>query len=318
MKKTLIAVLAALLVPASSLAAFDITDITTKYSSSDAFSSQINSGLEDFTDQLAIAVPQAATQQNVWADAYIGKLFPSVPMHFGGGFNLGVTHIDTSGLASAAKALGISGIKDNYYFPVFTADLRIGGVFLPFDVDIAVMKTPTLSTEFGCNLDVDLMTFGMDVRYAILEGNLLLPKLSVGVGYFYNQGTFNASESHAEATIDYKVHTLYGQVQVSKNLLFVTPFFGFRALVSNYDNTYNWAFTDSSLVAQAAAAYYETSGSGSSTSDGFDFGGMQPQVFAGVGFNFLVLQTTLSVTADLRHVGDSGLWSGAFSVRVKI
>ena len=62
----------------------------------------------------------------------------------------------------------------------------------------------------------------------------------------------------------------------------------------------------------------ETKGSGSYKSDAFDFGGIQPQVFAGVGVNFLVLQATLSVSADLRNLGDSGLWSGAFSFRAKL
>lgn len=301
-----------------SVFAFGIDDIQ-KFSNSNDFASTIDSGLNDFADNLASSIPQAATQQNVWSDAWIGKFFPSVPPHFGGGLNIAATHIDTSGLAKAADALGIGGIKDSYYFPCFTVDLRIGGIFLPFDLGIAVMKTGTLSTDaMGCDLSVDFLTIGMDARYCIFEGGLLLPKVSVGGGYFYNSGTFGASESHAEATIDYKVHTLYGQVQVSKQILILTPFVGLRALVSKYENNYDWKIKDSSVVSAANSLGFTTSGNGSVSSSSFDFGGIQPQIFAGVSLNLFFLQATLSISADLRHITDDGLWSGAFSLRAKL
>lgn len=324
--KTLAASSAVFFMSAGAFAAgLDFTTLGTKLAKNPNYiADTINPGLGDFAEQLAISIPQAATQQNVWADAYIGKSFPSVPPHFGGGVNMALTHIDTSGLAEAASALGIDNIEDSYYFPCFTADLRVGGVLLPFDVDIAVMKTGTIDTSvFGSDLSVDFFTIGADVRYALLEGGLIFPKLSVGAGYFYNQGTFGASSDNGSATIDYKVHTLYGQVQVSKSFLLFTPFLGLRGLVSKYDNTYDWEYKGSYASQIEAAASLlgktvETKGSGSYKSDAFDFGGIQPQVFAGVGVNFLVLQATLSVSADLRNLGDSGLWSGAFSFRAKL
>lgn len=312
-----LAAAAAMLVPAAAFS-FSLEDIK-GVGTAAQFSDKIDGGLKDFTEQLASSIPQAATQQNVWADAWIGNLFPSLPPHFGGGFNMAVTHIDTSGLSKAAGALGIGGIKDSYYFPCFAADVRVGGLFLPFDVGFAVMKTGTMSTDaMGCDLDLDFFTIGADVRYALLEGGLILPKLSVGVGYFYNSGSFGASESHAEAKIDYSVHTLYGQVQASKDLFIFTPFVGLRALVSKYDNEYEWKVKDSALVTAASAAGYKLSGTGGTSSSSFDFGGIQPQLYAGVGVNLLIFQATLSVSADLRHIADSGLWSGAFSLRAHL
>jgi hypothetical protein len=279
--------------------------------------SKISTGLDDFTDELTVAVPQAATQQNVWADAYIGKLFPSIPVHIGGGFNVGLTHLDTSGLAEAADALYIDNVSDSYYLPVFAADLRIGGIILPFDFDIAVMKTGTISTGFsGTNLDFDFFTIGADFRYAVIEGNVILPKVSLGVGYFYNQGSLSASSSDAEATVDYKTHTMYAQAQVSKKFLFITPFVGFRGLVSSSDNSWEWK--TSGDLATVAALAGKSSDSGTVETNGFDWSGIQPQLFAGCGFNLFVLQTTFSVTADLRNIGNYGLWSGAFSLRLKL
>lgn len=288
----------------------------TKY---DQTAAALSDGLGDFCEQLAIAVPQAATQQNVWADAYIGKVFPSVPPHFGGGLNFGFTHIDTSGLAKAAKALNISGIDDSYYFPVFTADFRVGGVLLPFDCDIAFMKTGSFGTEItGADLDVSFLAFGFDVRYALIEGGLVLPKLSVGLGYFYNEGSFDASSKYAAAEIDYTVQTMYLQAQLSKSFLLFTPFVGVRGLVSKYDNSWKWTLKNSAAVSAIQTLGKKTSDSGSVSSDSFDFGELQPQLYAGVGVNFLVLQFTASVTADLRHISDSGLWSGAMSLRLKL
>jgi len=320
LKKLVIAAIVANLT--SGAFAFNVEQFTTSIDDFNKTVEVVDSGLDDFAESLALAVPQAATQQNVWADAYIGKVFPSIPPHFGGGFNVGLTHLDTSGLAKAAKVFEIKNIKDSYYLPVFTADLRVGGVLLPFDVDIAVMKTGTFSTgAMGCDLDFDFFTIGADFRYALLEGGLILPKVSVGAGYFYNQGSFGAGNDNAEMNIDYKVHTMYLQAQVSKSFFIATPFLGLRGLVSKCDNTYDWKLKGS--VYDEVSKYVDsigvkTSGSGSYKTDSFDFGAIQPQVYAGVGLNFLVFQTTLSLSADLRNIGDKGLWSGAFSFRAKL
>lgn len=287
---------------------------------------QLDEGLGDFCEQLSVAVPQAATQQNVWADAYIGKLFPAIPPHFGGGFNVGLTHMDTSGLAQAAKSLNIKGIEDSYYFPVFTADLRVGGVLFPFDAGVSVMKTGSMGTDLmGADMNINLTAIGADIRYAVLEGGLVMPKVSVGAAYYYNEGSFKASSKYADADIDYKVHTLALTAQASKSFLICTPFVGLRGVVSKYDNSYSWKIKNSgaqtaidALAAANPGRAIATSGSGSYKSDKFDFAELQPQVFAGVGFNLFVLQTTVSVTADLRNIADKGLWSGALSLRLKL
>lgn len=318
-------ILAGLVLISTNAFAFDWSDIDSAVDELNSSADKISSGFDDFAEQLSISVPQAATQQNVWANAYIGQLI-SVPPNLGAGVNVGVTHIDTSGLKQAVDALGLNdiNIKDNYYFPVFTADLRIGGLLLPFDFDIAVIKTGKMSTSsFGADLDVDLLTVGMDVRYALVKGGLIMPKISVGAGYFYNQGTFGVSSSYASANIDYKVHTMYAQAQISKTLLFITPFVGVRGLVSKSNNTWDWAYNQtyaSSLedAASVAGTTVKTKDSGEYKTDSFDFNAIQPQIFAGVGLRFLVIDFTMSITADLRHITDDGLWSGAASLRLSL
>ena len=290
----------------------------------DTYINEVNSGMSDFADSLGFSVPQAAVQQNVYADAFIGKVFPSLPPHVAVGFNAGFTHLNTEGIAQAADALGIDGVKSDFYFPVFNADVRVGGVILPFDIGISVMKldVSNLST-MDADFSVDFFTLAIDARYAILEDGLICPGLSVGVGYSMNKGTFGASNKNAEVAVDYDVQTLYGQVQVSKafNIPVVrigfTPFFGLRGVISNYSNDWDWNVKNSTLIAGLEALSIASSYSGTASSDGF--GGFQPQIYGGVGFNFMLIQLTASVCADLRHIGgDDNLWSGAVSLRAKL
>ena len=302
--------------------AISAEDFATAFSASAVDS--ISDGLDDFSKELGFSIPQAAVQQNVYAEAFIGKVFPAVPPHFAVGIDAGLTHLNTSGLAKAADKLRISGVKDDLYLPVFNADIRIGGVIFPFDVGFSFM---TLDVGKLNSMDVDFTaeytTFAFDVRYALLEDGLLFPAVSVGGGYSVNKGSFGASNSNAEADVDFSVHTLYAQVQASKTLnipvvkIGFTPFIGLRGLISNYTNDWSWKLKGSFASAVSALDSVTPSGKGSASSDGF--GGFQPQIYGGLGFNFGFFQLTASICADLRHVGgDSGLWSSAFSFRFKM
>lgn len=300
---------------------FSFADLSSAINDSKALST-INGGLDDFASELGFAVPQAAVQQNVYADAFIGKVFPAVPPHFAVGFNTGFTHLNTSGLAKAADSLGIDGVNDDLYFPVLNADIRIGGLFLPFDVGFSFMTLDVSSLNtMDADFTAEFTTFAVDARYALLEDGLVTPGISVGVGFSMNSGTFGASNKYAEVTVDYNVKTLYTQLQISKALnipvvsIGFTPFLGLRALVSDYSNDWSWKGKNSAI--STVVDTYGLKTSGTASSDGF--GGFQPQVYGGVGFNFMLIQLTASACADLRHIGgDDNLWSGALSLRAKL
>ena len=298
---------------------------TFAFSAEDFDISTVNDGIDDFASELGFSVPQAAVQQNVYAEAFIGKIFPAVPPHFAVGIDAGLTHLNTSGLAKAADELGISGVKNDLYLPVFNADVRIGGVIFPFDVGLSFM---TLDVGKLNTMDVDFTaeytTFAIDARYALLEDGLLLPAVSVGAGYSVNKGSFGASNSTAEASVDFSVHTLYAQVQASKTInipvvrIGFTPFIGLRGLISNYTNDWSWKLKGAYVDAvNNLGKNIATSGNGTASSDGF--GGFQPQIYGGIGLNLGFFQLTGSICADLRHIGgDSSLWSSAFSFRFKL
>ena len=82
---------------------------------------------------------------------------------------------------------------------MFTGDLRIGGLFLPFDLDVSFMKTGQINANFISDITVDFLTLGLEGRYALLEGGVIQPRVSIGFGYFYNQGSLMANADAAQA-----------------------------------------------------------------------------------------------------------------------
>ncbi|MBO4318912.1 MAG: hypothetical protein J5857_00380 [Treponema sp.] len=134
---------------------------------------KIADGLNDFANEIKVAAPEAATQMNVWSEAHIGNLFPTIHPHLGGGFSIGGTAINMAGFKAAAKELSddyntlatgggiypgkslnpaeFEKIPDKFVFPSASLELRFGGFVLPFDFGIfAMMTNPNI---FAVHLD---------------------------------------------------------------------------------------------------------------------------------------------------------------------
>lgn len=317
-----------------------------------AATSTINSGLEDFSKELQNTVPNLQTTQNVYADAFIGKLFPAVPPHFAFGANFGITTLKTEGLSDSVDAiqsvlqdlggldLDIS-VPNKLALPTITADVRVGGVLLPFDIGLTAMLTgtdaPKIDTgdydsyhDLGGNLSaggngfsgsINFFTFGIDARYAILEDGLLLPGLSVGAGYAVSKGAVSVSGSDSktdsgvknsvDADIDvaYVTQTAYVQAQLSKKFFIITPFVGARMLLSWSDNAYSWNVNYTASAGNNSVPI--SIGGKDEISRGAYF---IPQLYFGTGINLLFFQLSASAAYDIRDA----LLSGAFSLRFKL
>lgn len=274
--KTLAAAFAVIALASASLYAADI-----EINIPEDKKTEIANGLNAFAGNILVAAPQAATQQNVWADAYIGKLFPSLPPHFGVGISIGGTKMDMTGLKDAATAfegmindfvpdsgdssitdqlkgtVDFGSIPDIFVMPTVSIDARIGGIFLPFDIGISAMMTnpslfsvdlsdpnsltsmsaPMTFNAFGFNGSADYLTLGIDVRYCVLDGGVILPKVSVGAGYNITKGSFGISSDQsgvdANMNLSFNTQVIYVQAEVSKSIMIATVFGGARALVSN-------------------------------------------------------------------------------------
>lgn len=281
-------------------------------------------GLNDFCDDLADVIPNSQTQQNVYAEAWIGKLFPG--FHFGAGVNAGVSALDVSTLKDAALALGVDDVKDindTLVFPTITVDARLGGIILPFDIGVTAMSIDTSKMDSVDKaidpVAIDFFTLGADIRYAIFQGGFMRPKWSVGAGFYYTKGGVDVDDDTAKASLDFKSTTFMVNTQASIKLLCLVPFIGGRALFSKTSVDWKVNADWASIIAKEGDTYYDgvadalkwgiLPSSFSGSSSGFS---VYPQVFGGIGLDLLFLNLTVSGSYDIA----SKIPSAAVSVRV--
>lgn len=295
-----------------------------KYIPTDSPFTVAENGLNDFCDDLADVIPNSQTQQNVYAEAWIGKIFPG--FHFGAGVNAGVSALDVSTLKDAALALGVDDVKDindTLVFPTITVDARLGGIILPFDIGVTAMSIDT--SKIGAvdeaidPVAIDFFTLGADIRYAIFQGGFMRPKWSVGAGFYYTKGGVDVDDDSAKASLDFKSTTFMVNTQASIKLLCLVPFIGGRALFSKTSVDWKVKADWASIIAEEGDTYYDgvldaltwgiLPSSFSGSSSGFS---VYPQVFGGIGLDLLFLNLTVSGSYDIA----SKIPSAAVSVRV--
>ncbi len=215
---------------------------------------QFKADFQTFAGEIANALPFNASIGNNWSDAYIGQLL-AVPPHFGVGVTAGATTIPWSAVENLATALSVTlpsqvmALKP-YGFPVpaYTVDGRIGGFLLPFDIGVKVGYLPPDALA-GLPFTADYLLVGGDVRFALVKEDLLLPAISVGGGYTFMHGRLGVPQAlSGPVTIasftypDNSTHTLEFsnpslnfawdtnvidlKAQISKTLLFITPYLG--------------------------------------------------------------------------------------------
>lgn len=283
----------------------------------------VSDGLNTFAIELLDVVPNVAVQQGVWADAWIGKFIPSVPPHFGGGFTVGVAKLNPEGLNKSINEINkimslidyeIPNVPKGLVLPTITADLRIGGIFLPFDLGISVMKIPTVNLNaLGSGLSLNFFTIGASLRVPVIKGNVILPKVSVGAGFMYSSGAVNVSADKDLAYVgtDFDTKTLFLEAQVSKSFAILTPFVGIRGVLSDSSNNWAWKYG-----AEIAGNFIGDKGQGNvsrSFNDNF-VDNFQCQFFGGLSLNIAIIRTTVSASYDIKN----NIWGGNLSLRLKI
>ena len=322
-------------------------------------SSSLSSASEGMLDQFEIILPEANSLSGVQPDAYIGKLFPSLLPHFAVGINASVTPVKAAfisenmdKISSAVSTMfettgAISGsgdfsfdfqFPDTLPYPAASLSARVGGIILPFDIGLWGVTTGKIFHEKSIGnspvFDFDYTAIGADLRYAVLEGAGLFPKISVGGGYqfarqnigvsFAKDFTLDSGFEDADGntyTTDAKIdtafnmkvdtHTFFGQVQVSKTLLIVTPYLGLKALFTKSDCSYNWKYETyaagtkiADLSDSADIAYKHT----------FSEVGIQTQVFGGLSLNFALFQTSLNAAYNF----STQMFTGSLGMNLKL
>lgn len=207
--------------------------------------SSLTGGLNTFVNDATASLPFASAAGLDWSDAYIGNLV-AVPPHFGLGLTVGATTIPGKAVKPLVEALGGSLGMADVPLPLAAVNARIGGVLLPFDVGLKVGTVPG-GVTVG-DYKVSYQNYGLDVRYALFQGEPLLPTVSLGAGVDYFaaglEATYGSAVNYAsggntlnisapKANLDLSSLTFEAKAQVSKSLLILTPYLGVSALLGS-------------------------------------------------------------------------------------
>lgn len=274
---------------------------------------KVSQGLEDFSIQLFDVIPNVALQQGVWPEAWIGNIFPSAPPHFGLGLSFGAAELPIDGLNKALSQFNeVSGgasfpsLGDSLAFPTFTVDARIGGLILPFDIGMSFMRLPNMKFD---NVTFDYLTIGGSLRYAILQDKIIIPAVSVGMGFMYNKGFVEVKvEDSAFVRSDFETTSIFFEAQVSKKILFLVPFLGFRGVMAQSTNSWQWEYN-------ATFEGYGTIGQVEKGTVNRGFGDrFHPQIFGGLGFDIFMFHANLSASYDFV----SSIWGANLGLRFQM
>jgi hypothetical protein len=204
---------------------------------------ELQSAVEHFSEDLVKSLPFNASIGLNWSDAYIGKVFPSLPPHFGVGVAGGMTTMKVAGFKELTKAFGADLGLDFMPMPAYVAEARVGGLFLPFDVGLKFGTLPEGTFDLG-EVNLGFTLVGASLRWAVID-NLILPKISVGVGVNYLKGNVGVPVGEGfkftlangkvlelakpELALEWETTALDFTVQASKSLLIITPYIGVGA-----------------------------------------------------------------------------------------
>ncbi len=210
-----------------------------------------SSAFSGFTSDMAGSLAVNSTIGSNWSDAYVGG-FP----HFGVGITTGAAFASADSAKGLFDAMGGSGLPDalktlGVPIPAAVATFKIGLPFLPIDIGIKGGYIPAnvgASLKSATGVSADYQNIGIMVRYALVKQNILLPNISIGAAYNYQQGSITAPSgigpqtfsvisdqaggtSHVTASdpalaLGWTSNTFDFSAQISKLLLFIVPYAG--------------------------------------------------------------------------------------------
>lgn len=269
----------------------------------------INTRLDRFAIQLSHIIPNAATEQNVYSDAWIGYFVPSDTMHFAIGIEGGLTQWNMGDLFNSASSLHVYGIPETFAYPTLGINAKIGGFFIPFDLGVSFFTIDTRNfNELLKGMYMTMFVVGGNIRFAILRENEYIPCWSIGGSYYFSKGGLGCGNTSTGIDFDYETHILFAETQVSKKISFITPFAGYRAIFNCSNSSYSWRSADGILIDGTLTK----KGSGNvavSFEDSFT-----SQVFAGFGLTLGMFQIDTNVSYDINH----NIWNGGISARIQM
>lgn len=288
--------------------------------------------LKTLSSDLSKPVASAATLGLTWSDANIGG-FP----HFGIGIFTGASMLPIDGFSDLLEFVdpnatlpdAVKNIPLGLPLPAAGIDARIGGFILPFDIGVkfAMFNLPI------DKVTIDYSLIGADVRYALLKENLVLPGISIGVGYSRFTSSINIAGILDD---DYKLYdasttlndngipdlilknpdldfgwtsdVIEAKAQISKSLIFITPYVGANLSygITEIGGGLKTAVVDQNgdpLDQEAIDAALEEGGLSGVKPDGFtvmnSVTGMGLKVHGGLSFNLFLAKIDINASYDV-------------------
>ncbi|MDR2509914.1 MAG: hypothetical protein LBC77_04640 [Spirochaetaceae bacterium] len=297
----------------------------------------LNDGAQALAETLMEAAPHSAGQGLTWSDAWIGHLI-SVRPHFGVGASMGAAVPNQGAYSDFTKSMALEG-GDFFVLPAMFAEIRLGGVVLPFDLGFKFglykeFKPDNILLEHS--VSKNFLSYGGDIRFALSKGLGAFPKLSIGVGYNYLKGGMNAGLDGIRnydisgktltvngGTLDYEweANIIELKLQFSKTLSIFTPYLGaasnFSWAASNYrigDSTVSYTGGMTSIDADLAGAGISgLAVTNNGLSAEFEKRGIGTRVFGGCSFNLFVFRLDLSGFCSFPGL----TWGGTLGFRIQ-
>lgn len=297
--------------------------------------SEIDKAFETVITDFSNSYPEATVSVGTSPEAWIGNLFPSTRPHFSVGLAATGTFVNVKKYGEAINDIisDINGISqattpvlqlddfNTFPLPAVAINARIGGIFLPFDIGIYGSYFRLSNLNFSnVSSSFNTWSIGGDIRYAVLKGDRFLPKLSVGVGYIFTHLGAEASVNDSytvsatvndqnyslpvNTNVNFNLHTIFSQIQVSKKLLVFIPYFGIRLLWTASQNDYTYKYSASTT--QPNLNVIKLSGySSKSYNNDFSWENTQAQLYAGLGLYLGFFELNLGGSWNV----SSNLWS---------
>jgi hypothetical protein len=209
---------------------------------------EVKSKLERFFWNVTNLIPGTVTQQGVWSRALINR-------GFGGTIGFGTS--DMEGAIDILKSTfnegadtDIDSFPENVPFtPAVGLDLRFGiaGTWFNYrnmamDIGLSFMYFNSTWVDWNWNMfDFTVFTLGGDLRFSVLIPNAF--DITLGAGYIYTTNKYLFEPAGASAAFNFLTDTVSISLQMDKELLLgmVTPFLGFKAVISGTSIDYNWS-----------------------------------------------------------------------------
>lgn len=286
-----------------------------------------------FATDIADSLPYAAAATGLtWSDAKVMG-FP----RFGVGVSVSAVTVPKDSFETVAGVFGVELPSElgnvGVPLPGYAVDARMGLPFLPIDIGAKLgYMTPGMgdALEAATGVSAEYLLAGVQVRYPILKGNLLMPALSIGAGYTYLNGSiamsatgldtsytfdgYTINANNPDLQFGWKTHALDFNAQVSKGLLFLTPYLG-----AGY--AYGWSQAGGGIKATLTGDVQQVKdeyGIEVDEEEGFliysDSTGGSLRAYGGVSFNLFILK--LDVNAQYNFMTQS--IGGGLNARIQI